>query len=321
MSDDQCRICGSDGDRSVYAAGERMFGTGEVFHYAECSQCGWLQLLDVPEDLAPYYPNDYYSFGNPPPVDGRFERMAKTIRTELVLRGPEWGTRMLPMSWRPGWREWFRGVIPSRSAPIIDVGSGSGRVLTFLHNDGFTNLVGYDPFLESEKATGPVPLYRQVPDKFWGTFALAMMHHSLEHAMDPFEALDSARRLIRPDGWVLVRIPLADSFAWKHYRTDWIALDPPRHISLLTETALGLLAKAVGLTVVRTHRDSDALQFWGSEQLRLGIVLEDERSLSKNPRASIFSDDEMAAFSRQAATLNASGQGDTGCFLLRPTAR
>jgi hypothetical protein len=184
VSDDQCRICGSDGDRSVYAAGESMFGTGEVFHYAECSKCGWLQLLDVPEDLAPYYPNGYYSFGNPPPVDGRFERMAKTIRTELVLRGPEWGTRMLPMSWRPGWRGWFRGVLPSRSAPIIDVGSGSGHTLTFLHNDGFTNLVGYDPFLEFEQTAGPVPLYRKVPDKFWGTFALAMMHHSLEHAMD-----------------------------------------------------------------------------------------------------------------------------------------
>lgn len=321
MMDDRCRICGSDSDRGVHAARERMFGTGEVFHYAECSECGWLQLLDVPADLAPYYPNDYYSFENHATVDGILERTAKTIRTELVLRGPEWTTRMRPMSLRPVWRDWFRGVLPSRSAPIIDIGSGSGQTLTFLHNNGFTNLVGYDPFLQSETTAGPIPLYRKVPDKLSGTFALAMMHHSLEHAADPFEALDSARRLISADGWVLVRIPLADSFAWKHYRTDWIALDPPRHISLLSETALGLLAKAVGLTVVRSYRDSDAMQFWGSEQLRHGIVLEDERSFWKNPPASMFSADEMATFTRQAAMLNASGQGDTGCFLLRPTAR
>jgi len=321
VSDDRCRICGSDNNRAVFAAGESMFGTGEVFHYAECSECGWLQLLDVPEDLAPYYPNDYYSFSYHPPVDGIFERTAKTIRTELFLRGPEWATRMLPKSWQPGWREWFRGVLPSRSAPIIDIGSGSGHTLTFLYNEGFTNLVGYDPFLDSEQTAGPVRLYRKVPDNLAGTFALAMMHHSLEHATDPFEALHAARRLISAGGWVLVRIPLADSYAWKHYRTDWIALDPPRHISLLTETALGLVAQAVGLTVVRSYRDSDARQIWGSEQLRRGIVLEDEKSIWKNPHASVFSDDEIAAFSRQAAMLNASGQGDTGCFFLRPTAR
>ena len=46
-----------------------MFGTRESFTYLQCGGCGTVQLLDVPADLAPHYPPDYYSFNTKVDID------------------------------------------------------------------------------------------------------------------------------------------------------------------------------------------------------------------------------------------------------------
>ena len=77
-----CRICGNASDNRAHVAREMMFGTRERFDYVECARCGCLQIRDVPADLSPYYPADYYSLAaprrrrrsqsaSPPPPGGR----------------------------------------------------------------------------------------------------------------------------------------------------------------------------------------------------------------------------------------------------------
>ena len=124
-------------------------------------------------------------------------------------------------------------------------------------------------------------------------------------------------RLLKPEGVALVRIPVADSWAWRHYGADWVQLDPPRHLFLHTRRSMDLLAAAAGLKVERVVHDSTAFQFWGSEQYRRGIPLQDPRSYARNPRASAFSAGEIRTFEARAAELNACGEGDQACFYLR----
>lgn len=48
---------------TTHAIKELQLGLNEPFNYQLCNQCGTMQLLDVPENLGKYYPNeDYYSF-------------------------------------------------------------------------------------------------------------------------------------------------------------------------------------------------------------------------------------------------------------------
>lgn len=314
-TDVPCRICGSRTDR-LHRCEERMFGTGEVFRYAECPSCGTLQLLDIPADLTPYYPPGYYSYGAAPGAEGRLERAAKASRSIVLLRAPEALIRLVPASLRPVWFDWFRGSVRTRHEAILDIGAGSGSLVTFLHQNGFTRVAGYDPFL-AETADGPVPLYRSVPPELSGRIQLAMMHHSLEHTLDPVAALQEAADLLSPGGSIVVRVPLADSFAWRHYGVDWIQLDPPRHIFLLTERSVDLVARAAGLRVVQRWRDSGPFQFWGSQQWQRGISLEDDRSVSRNADGSPFTAAELQQFEARARELNAVGDGDTGCFILK----
>ena len=144
-----------------------------------------------------------------------------------------------------------------------------------------------------------------------------MFHHSLEHIANPHEHLLTVCQLLEPNGAVLIRIPIAGTFAWKHYHINWVQLDAPRHLFLPTVRAMHLLAQQCGFEVFKTEFDSTAFQFWGSEQYLRDIPLSDKRSYSISPKQSIFSDSDIQTFEARAKLLNTKSQGDQACFYLR----
>src|ERR1019366_7234992 len=80
---DICRACLSPGDRKHHRAREMMFGTREEFTYAECADCGTLELLEVPENMAPYYAGSYYSFQSVGPLTrgDRLKALAHKVKS------------------------------------------------------------------------------------------------------------------------------------------------------------------------------------------------------------------------------------------------
>ena len=60
----KCKICHNDERNKVIVAKEKMFGIGEEFKYLECSNCGCLQIIEIPENMDKYYPRNYYSYKN-----------------------------------------------------------------------------------------------------------------------------------------------------------------------------------------------------------------------------------------------------------------
>ena len=57
----KCIACGEAANYKEYIFKEMMFGTRDSFTYLECSNCGCLQIKQVPDDLSKYYPDNYYS--------------------------------------------------------------------------------------------------------------------------------------------------------------------------------------------------------------------------------------------------------------------
>ena len=68
MDNIKCKICGKDtyqnGKYSIYTAKEMIIGSEKEFRYLECPHCKSLQLLEIPEDMGPYYNQNYYSLVN-----------------------------------------------------------------------------------------------------------------------------------------------------------------------------------------------------------------------------------------------------------------
>jgi predicted SAM-dependent methyltransferase len=133
---------------------------------------------------------------------------------------------------------------------------------------------------------------------------------------DPLAVLKQINRLLKPNRYLLIRIPVASSFAYRKYGADWAQLDAPRHLFLHTLKSLHLLATDSGFQVKAIVYDSTEFQFWASEQYVADISLLDNRSYFTDPKNSLFSTDQITDFKRAARELNRRNDGDSACFYL-----
>jgi SAM-dependent methyltransferase len=190
-------------------------------------------------------------------------------------------------------------------------------MLLDLKDQGFTRLTGADAFIEASTVREGIPIHKATPPEVPGSYDFVMFNHSFEHMPDPAGTLASVRRLVRPNGTVMLRFPVAGCAAWRIYGTDWVALDAPRHLYIPSARGLNALAARAGFEVQEMVYDSTGMQFWRSEQYRADIPLFDPRSYQVNRRGSMFSPAQIAAWEEQAQELNAADDGDTAAFFLR----
>lgn len=314
----RCRICENAGGNRTFTAREMMFGMRDTFEYLECAACGCVQIAEVPADIARYYPAGYYAH-TAPRRDGGARAVLQRLRADHLFG------RFNPVGWAMVRRY---GVPPSiaqlraagvdRGASVLDVGCGAGGLLLALRSYGMRKLAGVDPFVARDIDYGNgVRVWKRTLDEHDMRHDLVMLHHTFEHMDHPGAVLQRIAAMLNPGGAVLIRLPLASGAAFEHYRADWVQLDAPRHLFLHTPRSLERLARAAGLEIFRTDFDSTAFQFWGSEQYRRDIPLEDPRSYLVNPAASVFTPAEIAAFDAQAQRLNAEGRGDQAAVYLR----
>jgi SAM-dependent methyltransferase len=313
-----CRICGGSSG-STHAVREMMFGSGEVFHYFACGQCGCVQLIDAPADLSRFYPADYYSYAAPAErsgVRGLFRRY-RNRGTFASHREFDGATRHTPRALEralpypiPGASDWMARLGAHRESRILDVGSGSGALLLDLASAGYTRLVGADPFIANAIAhPSGVRILKRALSELDEMFDVIMLHHAFEHMPDPSAALNAIASHLAPDGTCLMRIPTTSSWAWEHYREHWVQLDAPRHFFIHSRRSIALLAERSGLEIVDVVDDSTEFQFTGSELYQRG------RSLSE--LATAYSRAELREYRRRADQLNREHRGDQAAFYLR----
>jgi len=116
--------------------------------------------------------------------------------------------------------------------------------------------------------------------------------------------------LLKFERYLLIRIPVTSSYAWKHYGVNWMQLDPPRHLYLYSPKSLEILASKAGFIVEDIVFDSSEYQFIGSELYQRDIPL------MAGWNQEIYSKAEVENFRLQAQKLNSTGEGDQACFYL-----
>jgi 2-polyprenyl-3-methyl-5-hydroxy-6-metoxy-1,4-benzoquinol methylase len=179
-------------------------------------------------------------------------------------------------------------------------------------------VIGIDPFLEKPIAYTNGPRILNVAlEAVEGQWDIVMFHHSFEHVTDPLETLEACAARLAPGGTCVIRIPTVSSYAWRHYKTNWYALDPPRHITLFSRAGLALLAERTGLFVERVVDDSFAAQFWASEQCANNVGFMSSQSYLITPHKSPFTAADIRTFDARARDLNARGEGDQAVFYLK----
>jgi SAM-dependent methyltransferase len=205
--------------------------------------------------------------------------------------------------------QWLPRTKAGMNARFLDVGCGSGKLLLLLQGLGMRHLAGADPFIDTDiHYPGGLTIHKRDVFAMEGSFDLIHLGHAFEHMAEPLEVLKRLRELLAPGGTAIIRIPVADSYAWRHYGVEWVQLDAPRHLYLHTSASMHRLAEQAGLEFAAEQRDSSVFQFVGSEKYRLGLLLD-----APDP----FTRVQRKAWARHARALNAEGTGDTATFHLR----
>lgn len=291
----RCPICEGEKGR-VHVVREMMFATHEAFPYFECENCGCLSLQRMPQDLGSYYRENYYSYTeDPDSFVRRFcYRLCLSPLGALVKWLPFPSIAMMPR------------LHLNPRIKLLDVGCGAGSFISVLRRLGY-QAQGIDPFVSSDiRDQYGLRVWKRAMDEVDEQFDVLLFMHSLEHM--PLGALASARRIMTSAGLCVVRIPIVN-WAWRHFGTNWVQLDAPRHLFLHSAQSFRLLAEKSGFRVEKVVYDSVDLQFWGSEAHARGISFRSVRRPHPLKRMQMR---------MRAMVLNHNGLGDQAQFYLRP---
>ncbi|NOS89982.1 MAG: class I SAM-dependent methyltransferase [Methylococcaceae bacterium] len=132
-----------------------------------------------------------------------------------------------------------------KSASILDYGCGNGIFVEFLKQQGYANVVGFDPYVEQ---------FKQQPSQ---QFDVVVLNDVLEHVEDPGALLDAAARLVRKGG--LLYGGTADSggvASMKQLAKHMLRLHQPFHRKIFTQQKLRELGHVRGYTELASYRRS-----------------------------------------------------------------
>lgn len=326
MTDQQysaCYVCGNRQANRLHYPREMMFGMNDVFEYLECGYCACLQITEVPADLGRYYAGGYYSYKAP--KEKRHPSWVRNLRKRrtraLLGESDAIGSLLAGLSkHRAEHFDWLGRAGVRLDSAILDVGCGSGSVLRQMQRDGFSDLLGIDPFLEQDIVYGSgLQVLKRHINELDRQFDFIMLNHSFEHMPNPRNALHQLRAILEDKGTLLLRLPVADSYARRKYGIHWVAWDAPRHLFLHTVRSMHMLARQTGFDVLDVTYDSSRLQFYGSELYLRDIAFKNQKPYVPGNGPKAFTQEEWDGFARRADELNRDRDGDTACFYLRPT--
>ena len=202
-----CILCESDQSTPFLAAPDMY--TGEHHRLVRCARCGLIRTDRPPSS------EHLYVYGETADAGKRFglaQQLLQWFRRARLRR--------------------FVGRRPRGRA--LDVGCGDGSFLAALARRGwdvYGTELSASIAASARQRLGNRIRVEEVENTAHpeASFDLITFWHVLEHLNNPRTALAEARRLIKPDGTVVVAVPNIQSLQAQLFKQDWLHLDVPRH--------------------------------------------------------------------------------------------
>ncbi len=206
--------------------------TGEVFDLTRCGRCKFVLTNPRPEaqDSLKYYKSDDY-ISHTDRKKNLKEKAYGLVKKRMQVRKIQWISKHLenfPHKEKEARNEMGKGF------SLLDYGCGTGDFVIAAEKAGF-KARGYDPDslamqraqnkgVKTLKVRKDGCLYRS-PE-----FDVITLWHVLEHIPNIREVIASCRKALKPNGIMIVAVPMANSYDALHYKEKWAAWDVPRHL-------------------------------------------------------------------------------------------
>ena len=143
----------------------------------------------------------------------------------------------------------------SNGAKLLDFGSGVGNFSKFMTDNGF-NVLALEPDKQATKASisksvDTVSSLKMLSDK--ERFNTITLWHVLEHVPDPHKTITELKLHLDKKGIMFIAVPNLNSYDCLYYKSNWAALDVPRHVWHFTSSGIQMLMQKSGFELVKKH--------------------------------------------------------------------
>jgi L-rhamnosyltransferase len=245
----RCRFCGSAGEILYQGLRDRQFSAPGTWQLRHCSNasCGlvWLDPVASEEDLGLLY-RGYYTHGASDPNEGLLRsalRSAYRVAWAAILSATPINRE------RRRFEKLFVDELPP--GELLEVGCGAGKRLSLFSALGW-RVTGQEVdtaaaeharrISGAEIHVGPVEDLAARGRRF----DAIVMNHVIEHVLDPVEFLRTCLTMLRPGGTLVCVTPNAASWGHRAFGINWMALEPPRHVTMFAPSTLRAAAHMAG---------------------------------------------------------------------------
>ena len=139
---------------------------------------------------------------------------------------------------------------------LLDVGCGTGDFLVACKNNGW-EINGVEPNLNAKKIIVSKLLnneiiYSSLFEFSNEKFDVITLWHVLEHVPNLQEYISELKKLLKPNGVLIVAVPNFKSYDAEYYNEFWAAFDVPRHLWHFSKKSIDLLFSKHGMSVSKT---------------------------------------------------------------------
>lgn len=140
----------------------------------------------------------------------------------------------------------------SQKGSLLDIGAGTGDFLVTAKASGWQT-TGIEPNknaknLAISKGISFVNSIESIENQ---QFDVITMWHVLEHVPDVEHQIKQLKRLLKPEGTLIIAVPNYKSFDAQHYGKFWAAYDVPRHLWHFSKTSIQKLVSRENLKLAK----------------------------------------------------------------------
>jgi SAM-dependent methyltransferase len=237
-----CPACGQEKAQPFHTGEDRLYGVKGEFRLVQCEVCRLIYLNPRPalSSIGLLYTDRYSQHQSFDGKQNRPRRFIGTIVQKKRIKSIERIRRL------------------ERDDRLLDVGCGTGLFLSVVrdHRNVHTTGVELDNGIAARcrmqqelDVRGGTLLEQQFPN---GAFDMVTMFQYFEHEGQPLLVLRETRRILKPDGLLVIEVPNAGGVLARLFKANWMGMEFPRHLVNYTPETLAAMLRRGGFEVIET---------------------------------------------------------------------